>query len=609
MTFHPIADCAGDGIEEFPDCILCYEKFRGDVLRDIIYRLPLGVGEKIPFFQCVAADDERLDAGGLPLSGFFHSPISHAEAHTICRCAAHTRNLAQKNLDLIGEVMKYRQERGRLIDIGAALSSVNDLEKLLDLLLAQTREIVSADAGSIYVREREGQGKAFADRLRFRVAQNDSIEIASRVKQFSIDLNKRTIAGYVALSGLPLGIEDVYALEESLPYRFGKEFDEQLGYRTRSMLTIPLKNQQGVVVGVMQLMNRKKDAAVSLRDAEAVETRTTPFGYTDIECISSIASMAAVSIERALLHEDLRQVFEGFLDSSIAAVDERDRVTSGHSRRVMGYATAFADAVTACRSGPYANIRFSPGRRRQFKFAALLHDIGKIGVPERLLNKETRLSVEALNVIEGRIDYLLALPLAVVESAAVWNTREQWEEERRFLKKINSAGVLDDKDIERLRALAARRYIDAGGKERPFLTLNEREALSVRRGNLTPSERQAIQDHALATYRILSKIPWTAELGAIPDIAAHHHEKLDGSGYPDHMRGKQISLESRILAVIDIFEALVSQDRPYKPPLSPEKALALVRAEADAGKLDAEVVDFFEARRIYLLYARQTESP
>ncbi len=585
------------------DCYLSFAEFSAEVVRDLAYRLPLGVGERVPFFQQVSCDTANFETGVIPVSGFFHTPISACQAHTICAVTLSSRRLSAQKDDLINEVMKYRKQRRQLIDMGIALSAINDLEKLLELLLAQSRDIVNADAGSIYVRERQGPGKNFGNRLRFRVAQNDTVDISSQAKTFWIDLDETTIAGYVAYTGNPLNIEDVYELSESSPYHFGRSFDREFGYRTKSMLTIPLKNLEGVVVGVIQLMNRKSDASTVFADVESIARGAAPFSFSDIECISSIGSLAAVSIERAILHEDLQQVFEGFLDSSIAAVDERDRVTSGHSRRVMGYAMAFVDAVNECSEGPFAGVRFDESRRRQFKFAALLHDIGKIGVPERLLNKETRLSAEGFEALRARTEYIhfaLRHAPSCVES---WKCAAELRDDLAFLERINAAGFLPEEDQRRLTALAAKTYVDSSGVRQSFLRDAELRALSVSKGNLTLEERERINSHALATYRILSKISWTGDLIRIPDIASHHHEKLDGSGYPHHLSGDEISLESRILAVIDIYEALVSQDRPYKPAMPCERALEILRAEAAAGRLDTTVIDFFEARGIHRLFA------
>jgi HD-GYP domain-containing protein (c-di-GMP phosphodiesterase class II) len=301
------------------------------------------------------------------------------------------------------------------------------------------------------------------------------------------------------------------------------------------------------------------------------------------------------------LYENIRELFEGFLSASIAAIDERDKVTAGHSKRVMGYAMAFVEAAGNDPANPFSAIGSSPERKRQFQFAAHLHDIGKIGVPEHVLSKESRLPRSDFAAIQARLDYV-ALALRYEPQTVSWKTAEV-EADRALLKRINATGRFNDEDAASLELLRAKYLKDADGNNTPFLSDGEYTSLSVRNGNLTLEERELINSHTIATFRILSKMPWTRELAMIPDIAAHHHEKLDGTGYPHGLKADAISIESKILAVVDIYEALVAQDRPYKPKMPPEKALAILEKEVVAGHLDADVVRHFIDKKIYLLYA------
>jgi HD-GYP domain-containing protein (c-di-GMP phosphodiesterase class II) len=384
-----------------------------------------------------------------------------------------------------------------------------------------------------------------------------------------------------------------------MPFSFGKAFDRKLGYRTKSMLTVPLKNPQGATVGVLQLMNRKRDEDTRLESPETVQNEVEPFTHTDQDFVTSIASLIAVTIERAQLHEDIQHIFEGFLQQSIATIDERDTVTSGHSRRVMEYAMAFVDAINRETEGPFADIIFDAPRRRQFKFAALLHDIGKIGVPEALLTKNNRLTAGQLDAFRTRMELArFALKHAGSDTLA-WRSVEDLQEDIDLVLQVNGTGFIDEATFEKLKKLRDKRYPDADGNTHPILTEAEWESLSVKRGNLTTQERVVVNSHSLATMRILSQIPWTQDLAQIPEIAALHHEKLDGSGYPYGYDGSRLSLESKILAIVDIFEALVAQDRPYKPAMPPQRALSILQQEVEAGHLDAEVVAYFRDKRIY----------
>jgi HD-GYP domain-containing protein (c-di-GMP phosphodiesterase class II) len=566
--------------------------------------MPLGFGQEIPFFQKVDTDAFPEFLSDLPIEGYFRSPLSELAISNIMSAVKRHALLMQQNREIIGEIMKYRKQKHQLIKIATSLSQHSGLDSLLASILAETRDIVAADAGSIYIREKDGPGGSFTDKIRFKISQNDSVDIGRKSEEFVIPIDRTTVAGYVAATGQLLNIEDVSTLGDGVPYKIARrEYEKKFEYRVKSMLTVPLKNMAGEVAGVLQLMNKKSDKDARLVSADDVEKYVGPFSMSDEDFILSIASQAAVSIERVQLYQEIQSIFEGYLRSSIAAIDERDRVTYGHSRRVMGYALAFADAVNHADGGPLAGERFDENRKSQFRFSALLHDIGKIGVPEALLTKESRLSKDAMAGIGMRAEYIRAqMRWNGASGPFPWTSEALLDADVEFIAKINAAGFLGDPDYARLVAIAEKRYRDTKGDMHPFLTGQEFECLSVRKGNLTDKERERINSHAQATRRILSRIPWTRELDRIPDIACHHHEKLDGSGYPDGLTGEQLSFESKALAVIDIYEALVAQDRPYKPKMAPDKAIEILRAEARANHLDGSIVEFFVANGIHKIF-------
>jgi HD-GYP domain-containing protein (c-di-GMP phosphodiesterase class II) len=543
----------------------------------------------VPLFQRIDGTEVPAVFDAAVIAGIFTSPLSAPMAWTMVHSLIQNAQLAAGVLQMAGEVKHYRGQKNRLVEIGTALSRENDLHRLLDVMLSVSRSATSAEAGNIYLRERPAPGEPFLDELRCRGTQNDA-EYLGRTREFRVPVNGDSITGYVASTGKPLLIPDINAVDARAPYRAGKEYQIKGSYRVVSMLTMPLKNKNGDVVGVLQLMNKtlERSAPVS-------------FDADDVEFMESMAAQAAVSIERAQLYENIRELFEGFLRSSIAAIDERDRSTSGHSKRVMGYAMAFAEAAGAESSSPFAAIASTPERKRQLQFAALLHDIGKIGVPERILTKEGRLQADEFALLMARFDHVL-FELAYVPGAISWKSTNELADDRRFLERINAVPRLRDDDLERLARLREKQYAASDGRRVRFLSDHEFEALSVRTGNLTDSEREVIRSHALSTYRILSKIPWTRQFEMIPVIAATHHERIDGSGYPHGLRGDEMTVESRILAVIDVYDALVAQDRPYKPKQPPEKALEIIYKEAEAGHLDKNVVRFFVDKEIYKLY-------
>lgn len=593
-----------DGVERIPAAYLSFQSCSPAAVIEQFGNLPVGTGEKTPFFQRVDGE-VPLFARELPITGFFEVPLTGVVVRSIFRCIERNEALLKKQHEAIAQLSDSRNEMERFVEIGTALSYENNIKHLLQLILTECRKAVKADAGSIYVRERVAPGGSFTDSLLFMVAQNDSVD-TGKGATYNLPINKESIAGYVAFTGKPLNIDDVAKIDSSLPFRTSSTFQGYFSYRAKSMLTIPLKNLEHDVVGVLQLINRKNDCTQLLENKEQIEKYVVPFTLSDETFVLSVASLAAVSIERAQLHENITALFEGFLNASIASIDERDRVTSGHSRRVMGYAMAFVDAAEKEPDHPFAELCRPPERRRQFQFAALLHDIGKIGVPEFILNKEQRLSNEERDILMAQIDYI-ALRRIIDPDSVSWKTAEELEADREFLLKINQAGRVSDEEKARLEALSLKTFTDLHGKNIPLLSAHHVESMTVKKGNLTVMERELINSHARSTFRILSKIPWTNALKDVPAIAAQHHEKINGSGYPDGISGDQMFLESKILAVIDIYEALVAQDRPYKPKMRPEKALAILDEEVKADHLDAEIVNFFKEKDIYKLFVHQDD--
>lgn len=591
--------------KSFSDDLLGYFSYlpcSPDAINSLYSHLPLGANEHYLVFQRSAGKAYPKSLKRYPLSGVFRSPISSLQLTNIFNIILYHERASIQYKSIVNEVLKYRRQKHQFINLSTALSKHNNLDTLLSLILNESCEIMNADAGSIYIRERQGPGKPFTNKLRFKVSQNFSVEFEAS-EEFTIEINTDRIAPYVAATGEPLNIQDVYKLDTTVPYKFKKDFDRRFNYRMKSMLVVPLKDIEGEIVGVLQLMNKKRDPSIQLTSSKVVEQVVIDFSYSDQEFLQSIGALAAVSIERTQLIENIEQIFEGFLESSIAAIDERDRVTSGHSRRVMGYAMAFVDAINECEEGIFAKVHFSADSRRQFKFAALLHDIGKIGVPEALLNKEHRLSEGDFVSVISRFDIIrYQLLSGNHDDTLPWTSVDEIESDLSFLERINKAGYLKDEDLEYLNTLKDKSYKNSYGKISTLITEDEWKALSVRKGNLTEDERDTINSHAISSYRILSKIPWTHELEDIPDIAAHHHEKLDGTGYPDGLKMDEVRFEDKILAIIDVYDAVVAQDRPYKPAMPPEKAITILRDEAEAGHLDGNIVEFFVSNEIYKKY-------
>lgn len=582
---------------------LSFLPYSSSTLLDLFALLPVGSGQMPLCFQAVDLYDSTIS--DTLITGSFIMPVSAVAMGTILSSIELQASLLEQNMALVNEVNRYRKEKNRLMNIGLALSSEQDLDSLLEWILEEALSITLADAGSIYIRENIGAGEGYTNRLLFKVTQNKSVDISKGEKQDPLPISENTIAGHVALTGKPLRIDDVGRLDADVPYSWGRGFVRRFGYQIKSMLAVPLKNLQGEVVGVLQLMNKKLSTAVRLSDSDAVRDHALAFSHSDEDTVMSIGSLAAVSIERAQLTSNIQHLFEGFLSSSVAAIDERDRVTSGHSKRVADYAMSFVDAINTESQGVFADVQFSLERKQQFEFAALLHDIGKIGVPEALLTKDLRLPAGEIAALGARFE-IIRIQMKLTGGTCGWPHEEALEEDWLFLQKVNASGFLSDDDFKRLSALRDKTYATHDNPSALLISDSEWEHLSIRQGNLTPIERDLINSHAQATRRILSKIPWTKEMRLIPSIACHHHEKIDGSGYPDGLSGDAISLESRILAVVDIYEALVAQDRPYKPRMPYTKALEILRFEASKNRLDSDIVEFFIDHNIYKIFFTET---
>jgi len=528
----------------------------------------------------------------------------------------HATALAQAR-DGAARESQLRQDLAELAEVGVALSTERDLHALLDLILSQARRLTTSDAGSIYLVEHGPRGSD-ARSLRFMLSQNSTLPDLA-LDDFAVPIDHSSLAGHAAAAGEPLVIDDVTRLPASVPYRQNRSFDERLHYWTKSVLVIPMKTHRGEVVGVLQLLNRKRSVRAMLHTARDASREVIPFDERSVAVVSALAAQAAVAIENSTLYESIERLFEGFVAASAAAIEARDPATRGHSARVAQLAVRTAESLQAAAGGPYAGTRFSREQLRELRYAALLHDFGKVAVREQLLVKEKKLHPAAFERVRSRFAYLhQAAELAYERARADFllacgraryaEAAEELERQRQrrhaeldgYLNAVLAANEptrVTEASFEELQRIAAITYRAPDGTEQPLITGEELRALSVRRGNLDECERREIESHVLHTHRFLEQIPWTAELRGVPAIALGHHEKLDGTGYPRGVRAADIPLLTRIITVADIFDALTATDRPYKAAMPSDYALAVLRSEAEAGMLDAELVELFAAAR------------
>lgn len=521
----------------------------------------------------------------------------------------------------------------KLLSIGTALSSTEDLSELLRLILVKCREITLSDAGSVYLLDHSlGEDQP---QLIFKVAQNDSLPHLP-FQEYTLPLNPKSLAGYVALTGETLSIDDAYDLPMDLSYRFDRGFDEECNYRTCSVLVLPMQDQRSEIIGVLQLINRKQGADICITPDNALAV-TQPYSMWEETILRSLASQAAISIERNLLQDDIENLFEGFVKASVKAIESRDPTTSGHSERVAVLTVGLAEEVSSVDMGPLRHNYFGDRQLQEIRYAALLHDFGKIGVPEKILNKRQKLYPSSLEVIRQRFavakrtlqwecaqqkyQYLVEHPHAHGEKTSACPHCEQvqrlenemeenlnqLDEYLSLIEQFNAPEAIATKQFEilseqvfyKFTQLAKYRYRDVDGRLKSIVSEADLEQLLLPRGNLNPEERQVIESHVRQSYEFLREIPWTKDLSQVPMIAYGHHEKLDGSGYPRGIKGDAIPLQTQMMTIADIYDALTAADRPYKQPLPVQVVIQILREEVDKNHLSDDLVQLFVQRHVF----------
>jgi HD-GYP domain-containing protein (c-di-GMP phosphodiesterase class II) len=515
------------------------------------------------------------------------------------------------------ELLNVATELGTLNRIGVALSTERNTDTLLELILTKSREITNCDAGSLYLVK---EGEKGSKHLLFKLTQSDSHSVPFR--QFTLPIDRHSVAGYAASTGLILNLKDAYRTRR-LPFRLNREFDEKFRYRTKSMLVLPMKNQKDECIGVLQLINAKRHKEAKLTSPQAVREEVVPFSAHSQELAASLASQAAVALENNLLYQDIRRLFEGFVKASVTAIESRDPTTFGHSERVAKLTVGLAETVDRADSGPYKNIQFSREEVQELRYASLLHDFGKVGVREEVLVKAKKLYPSQLELVRKRFQYIRKVleletarkKLDVVlehgtqnfhEAFAVLDrnlsaTLRQIEDFLNHILKANEPTVLPEATSEKLVEIAGWTFQDPDGSAEALLAPDELRLLSIPKGSLDADERLQIESHVIHSFKFLSQIPWTKELRNIPTIARAHHEKLDGSGYPYHMKADEIPFQTKMMTISDIFDALTARDRPYKRAVPVERALDIIAQEVRSQLLDPNLFQLFIEAKVFEL--------
>jgi len=545
----------------------------------------------------------------------------------------HLQNEQKKNW-YFNRLTDAQRDQEDLINIGKSLSGEKDMEKLLRLILYLSKKITGADAGSIYLVEEDENGKK---RLRFKYSHTYSREIP--LEEFVMDMNKKSISGYVAVTGEVVNLPDAYKIHEMAPYSFNPFFDRQHNYISRSQLVVPMKNHLDEIIGVIQLINSKEDhygtkkyenAAyeIKLENAADFDRYVVTFDERYNSLLEAIAGQAAISIENNRLITQIQKQFEEFVKASVTAIESRDPATSGHSFRVAQICKEMAFAVNDVHTGYLKDFNFNENDIKELEFAALLHDFGKVYIDLNIFKKAKKLYPKDLENLKLRLDYLyrylelayFAKEMDILRNGL--NLNKPYEEDltsvrdektskltriigiKDELVKLNEPTIsdLDPEKVltEILFEIDSIECMDITGHKVDILTDNDKTNLLIKRGSLNNDERHEIESHVIETYKFVSKIPWPPEYKRIPEIAMRHHEKLDGTGYPDGLKGKDsTSLQSRMMAIADIYDALTAQDRPYKKSVPIDKVIKILKEEADNNKLDSDLVDLFLGTKLY----------
>jgi HD-GYP domain-containing protein (c-di-GMP phosphodiesterase class II) len=522
-----------------------------------------------------------------------------------------------QNVQETNEHVKY------VLRVSRELNGVRDTKKLLSLILQKAREITNADAGSIYTVDWNDQRESDS-KIIFKVTQNETV--SQELEEFVIPVNERSMVGSAVMHQKAINIPDLYLLDEDStknPYyaKHDKTFDLRTGYQCRSMLTIPMYDISYRVIGVIQLINRKRPNTKNLKGIKDFTEYVITFDESDVEYAEIVAQQAGIALENAMLTHEKEMLFEGFVNASVTAIEQRDPTTSGHSHRVAKLTVGLAEIINKITTGPFKDTMFDKKQLKEIEYASLLHDFGKLGVREQVLTKakklypwELDLLLERFEHIRSRFeveylrDYIAFLSGKITIApgfgpetfqSTYENRVSELEDFLQFILKSNEPTVLEQGGFERLKDIANMSFRDGRQKTRPLLNYRELEALSVSRGSLTREEFAEIQSHVKHTYEFLRKIPWGRSFPNVPQIAAKHHEKLDGTGYPGGSHDDEIPAQTRMMTIADIFDALTAADRPYKKAVPVPRALDIIEMEVKAGKVDSELFKVFVESQVY----------
>ncbi|WP_018934892.1 HD family phosphohydrolase [Thioalkalivibrio sp. ALJ24] len=512
----------------------------------------------------------------------------------------------------------------RLNEIGVALSAERNKPQLLEQILSNARALTGADAGSIYLLE---PGR---NQLEFALVQNDTLDLHLGGTGDPVDgqlppvplyredgePNDQAVVVWSVLNDRTALIADAYR-EQGFDFSGTRAFDQRTGYRTCSVLSVPLRNHEGQVIAALQLLNKTVDGDIR------------PFDEQDRDLARSLASQAAVALTNQRLIDELRELFDHFVQVIATAIDAKSPSTGAHCRRVPEATLLLAEAASESRDPAVRDFHFGDDDYYELRTAAWLHDCGKVVTPHHVMEKSTKLEgiFDRVDAIGDRLEILArdheirqlreALArqtggkqaLQEVDRASA-ERREALTRDLEFLRRSNTGGeFMTDEDIARIEALANRGWDSLDGNRRPLLDEDEIRNLCIRRGTLNDEERGIMEGHMTVGMQMLEQLPFPAHLRRVPEYALGHHESMDGRGYPRGLTREQLSIPARIMGIADVFEALTAPDRPYKQPMPLSQALTIMGRMVEDGQLDPDLFRVFIDEGVYRRYAEQQLDP
>ena len=516
-------------------------------------------------------------------------------------------------MDALNRIKFLEDRLHRLSEIGMALSTEKNTDHLFEMILEEAKNITHADGRTLYSINEDGN-------LNFEILRNDSMNTIMggtsgiEIPYYPVHLwlddqtpNQTNVSAYVALSGKTVNIKDAYE-EDGFDFEGTKNFDKKSGYHSKSFLTVPLKNHENEIIGVMQLINAQNDDGNVISFNEVMQ-----------EQVESLASQGAVALTNKRLVEELKTLFEAFIKLIATAIDKKSEYTGGHCERVPVITMMLADAVAKMKDGKYKDFSMTDDERYELYIAAWLHDCGKVATPPHVVDKGTKLETifDRIELIKTRMELLKRdAEIAFLKRQLNGQSPESFDDEykttisqieanMKFIEGCNVGGEFMKPELQDRIKSIAQQQLNINNKETNVLTDEEVRNLNITKGTLLPEEREIINDHIVITIEMLEQLPYPKNLKNVPEFAGGHHEKMDGTGYPKGLKQSQMSIQARIMAIADIYEALTAADRPYKDGKKLSQAMRIMGFMKNDYHIDEDLFEIFVKYGIYKKYATE----